>query len=225
MRSREKELLIVYLLVDVFLLLFSLNIVHFFSTEKFNSGFLSLSHYILLTSSSWVFTYFVFSKKNIYLRDGFSNRTKRISFRVAVYLVVLVLFSILAGYQQFSTKLLAEQTVLFYVLELGVYFCVYKFLASRRKRGLNTIHTAIVGKGQAGEIVKNIILNNPDLGYKFEGFLDYPMEVDIHSNGGAMNLGIPGDVQNIFLKHSIQEIIVALPFKQHKHISNRNNFV
>lgn len=171
MNSRKTELSILYLIVDLFILYVSFYLV-------FKSGLIENQHNdfnigdSIQESLAWVITYFIISKKNLYLRDGFSNRAWRITIRTMVYAVISVLIAVLI----FNNPILPRNEFLFsllifYLLRLVFYFFVYRVVNDLRTKGRFIKRAVIIGSDSTAKSLASILDNNKILGFKFLGFV------------------------------------------------------
>lgn len=76
-------------------------------------------------------------------------------------------------------------------------------LRSLRKKGKNIRNLLIIGAGEIGMGFKETINQNPDLGYKFIGFID-------DSETSNLVIGKISELDNVIKKKSIDEIVIAL---------------
>jgi len=201
MKSFEKELFTIYLLLDLFILnscfvVFSLTLL-----DPFINGFSEHLMYFLYLNVWWIIAYYAFTKKSFFLRKGFSNRILRITKRVLIYTVAVAVtaFLFLPGY--FSHRYFAAFSILFYSATIISYYIVYKYLNYKRKIGLNTIRTAITANCEKAHLLRTIIENNPVLGCKFVGFI-----VPEHGANQKNVLGSIHNLEELITTHQIQMI-------------------
>jgi exopolysaccharide biosynthesis polyprenyl glycosylphosphotransferase len=84
------------------------------------------------------------------------------------------------------------------------------------RRGLGMVRAFIVGTVPAATRLANAFRNNPALGYHFLGFVTLPDE----HNTPDLHLGTTQDLEKIVQDTETEEIIVALPGRQHHEIRN-----
>jgi len=133
MKSRETELMILYLLTDLIILNLSIFVIVSISDVMTFRDYHVLSSYMLHANLSWVITYFILSKNNLFLRDGYFNRVKRITYRVFNFVVVaLVLAYLFMPRITYSRVFLLEYSALFYLGKLVYYYFLYRYLTILR---------------------------------------------------------------------------------------------
>jgi len=206
MKSRETELLMTFLFIDLFLLNVALLIVGWLRLDISLGDINQMDHYFLHGNLSWIIAYIAFSKKNLYLRDSFLNRVIRITKRHIVFLLVAGAIATLFVPRTFSRSFFFEYSGLFYVLKIVVYRATYRFLRYKRSKKLNTILTAVVGYNETGEVIRNVIRSNPGLGYFFSGYIT-SKNVD-----NEEILGKPEDLEELIDKHQLQMVLYNISF-------------
>jgi len=203
MKSRETELAYFYLIFDLIMLNLAIAVMAWYSLDIELKNYPEMSMYQLHGNLSWIITYFIFSKKNLYLRDGFFNRIIRITKRTLLFFGVLVIVAFLIP-KQYSRIFLVEYTVLFYVGKIFFYYLLYKYLKFNRKKGRHINRVIIIGINDTSQVLRNIISSNYLLGYRFVGFLSsqasYNPEV----------IGHPDDLESLIDENQIQMVFVIL---------------
>jgi Undecaprenyl-phosphate glucose phosphotransferase len=157
--------------------------------------------YFIHLNFSWVLAFFTFSKQNIHLRDGFTNRLWRISKRLLIYISIASITAFLFLPKYYSRHFFVEHTTLFYLGTIGAYYIIYKYLKYKRKKGLNTIRAVIITNCDTAFMLRKIIDINPILGYKFLGFI-------VHNNTPSQQdvLGLADNLEQLIAEHQIQMI-------------------
>ena len=157
------------MVIDVLILNASYALTYFIQSEVFFSKY-ALNFNPIGETTAWILTYFIFSKKDLYLTDGFYNRIIRLTSRIFNYIIISTLY--------LNVVLSVELNVLyffyiglFYLNSVIVYGCVYISLKNFRANGKFTKNTLIIGVNPTASILATIIKNNPILGYKFIGFI------------------------------------------------------
>lgn len=96
---------------------------------------------------------------------------------------------------------------LFIILFISIRTIVFKkTLKSLRKKGKNVRNLLIIGSGEVAQNFKSMITTNPDLGYRFYGFLN-----GITAEDGNNILGSVKDLNTVLAKSEVDEVIIALP--------------
>jgi len=205
MKSRESELVFLYLVTDLILLNFSITFIGGIDSFFSRLGYHEISLYYFHANLSWIVTYFILSKKNLYLRDGYFNRIKRITSRLLSFIVVaLILAYFFMPRMTYSRIFLFEFSVLFYVSELVFYYFLYKYLTFLRKKGIHVNRSIIVGANETGHFLNKIIEFNPTLGYKFLGYVSDKKEDDTQVLGQVDELDI------LIKQYHVEMIFVTL---------------
>lgn len=211
MRSKETELVYFYLFVDLAILNFSLLFLGWIDLDIQLRNYQSMSMYILHGNLAWIISYFVFSKKNLFLHGRFYRRFVRITKRHLVYIVIAAALEFFVMQDSFSRTFFFQYSAMFYALKISLYFFVYKYLAHRRRNGTRTIRSLIVGCNETGEILKRILNNNASLGYKFIGFA-------CHTNDNHFDLlGSSENLEQIIDEHNIQMVFYTFSFFKDEH--------
>ena len=165
MRSNETELKFLYLTIDLVILNIAIGIMYYINPvlRELNSHEMSL--YVLLINMSDVITYSVFSRRNLYLHDTFSNRVKRISNRILIFIAVLFVLAHLFLPENFSNLFFLKCSLIFYIGKLIFYFFLYTYLRFSREKGFYVHNVIILGANDMGIFLRNLLDNNPMLGY------------------------------------------------------------
>ena len=205
MKSDENALKFLYLAVDLIILNFSIAVI--FSITPFikELNYHDISLYLLHANLSWVITYSFYSIRNLYIHDYFSNRVKRISNRILIFIMVSFLLAQLFLPRNFSRVFLTEYTALFYVCKLIVYYILYRYLKYIRLKGFYVHRVFILGSNEMSVLLRHLLKSNPMLGYEFIGFIsEKPEENKIDILGDLDELG------TLVMKHQIDLIFVTL---------------
>uniref|UniRef100_UPI0032167492 exopolysaccharide biosynthesis polyprenyl glycosylphosphotransferase n=1 Tax=uncultured Draconibacterium sp. TaxID=1573823 RepID=UPI0032167492 len=206
MKSRETELLYIYLAFDLFLLNAALLFIAWIDLEIAVKDYHLMSYYILHGNLSWIITYVVFSKKNLFLRDNFVHRMWRITKRMVIFIIVAGAIAHTFIIDHMSSHFFFKYCLLLYILKIGAYWVLYSYLKFKRSKQIHTIRAAIVGCVETGIVLKDIILSNPNLGYSFSGFI-------CPQNEGIDNyLGHPDNLNELIDQHDIHILFYTISF-------------
>ena len=205
MESNEAELKFLYLAFDMIIL----NIAVFFMYSLSPSlNFLNIpekSLFLLLSNLSYVITYSLFSVKNLYFHDDFSNRLKRITNRIFIFSLTIFVSTHLFLSIQFSNLFIVGCLIFFYVGDVIFYFCLYSYLKFRRNKGYYIHRVLIIGLNDMSVFLRKLINNNPTLGYEFVGYVSDNGDDDIDVLGRLDEL-VPLVTKNqidfLFVTHS-----------------------
>jgi len=171
MLSRESELKLIYLSFDLLILNFAIALVAQLRFGITADQINAIGIYFLHGNLSWLITYFLSSKRNLYLRDGFLNRIKRIFKRTLIFGLITSVLAFLVMPRYYARSFLLEYIGIFFAFKLLFYYCLYTYLLYKRQKGLNTHKVLIVGYTTTSRHLKKIIEGNPLMGYQFCGFL------------------------------------------------------
>lgn len=206
MESREKEMLIVHLFFDLVIINMAIVLTasHHFGISAWE--FKSISQYLLHANLSWVITYFVFVKKNGYLRNDFLNRLLRISKRMIIFLIVAMVIAFMMMPQDFSRSFILQYILVINIAKVFFYFILHRYLRFKRRMKIDYDNCIIVDSGKTGQMLKATIQSNPLLGYRFEGFVcdDFP------ENGFVV--GRTDELSEIIDRLNIQVVFVVISF-------------
>ena len=193
-----------YLISDLIILNLSVFLLTAISPVINFHDYHNLSSYLLHANLSWIITYFVFSKKNLFLRDGFINRVKRITYRMFIFIfVALVLAYLFMPRSTYSRVFLLEYTALFYIGKLIYYYLLYRYLKVMREKGIHVSRVIVVGLNDTAHQLNKLMRYNPTLGYKFVGYVS-------DESAGPNVLGKSDDLENIIRNHNIEMVFVTL---------------
>lgn len=204
MRFHEKELLIVYLIFDLLILNIAIALTCYLNHQLMGAEAGAARQYFLHANLAWIITYFVFSKKNLYLRDDFLNRVIRILRRTVIFLLVAGVLGFVFQTDRISRLFLIEYTGFFMVGKLVFYGWLYTWLKRRRIRGLHSNRVLIVGLNDTSRYLRRVIDHTYMLGYQFVGY------VSKHTDNDADVIGTPDELEALILDHRIQLVFVTL---------------
>jgi len=207
MRSKETELLFIYLFFDLILLNTSIIFIAWLDPTVSLFDYSDMSHYanyLLHGNLSWIITYMVFTKRNLYLRDGFLNRSKRISLRILIFICISMILESLIMAPTFQKTFFFEYTLFFFISKMIFYWILYNYLDYKRRSGFHTNRALIVGINETCHQLRNMLDTNPILGYKFIGF------VTSKQTEGVDIIGNPDSLIDLIEKHQIQMLFVTL---------------
>ena len=129
--------------------------------------------------------------------------------------LLLVAFVYLSGGRIVSRGIVAISVLLNIAALAGWRYAKRRFIISRVERGIGTRNALVVGAGQVGQSLAQMLQENKLLGYRFVGFLDanYP--------AGEHTLGRVEDLARVARAEFIDEIFVTTPTERElvKHIA------
>ena len=135
--------------------------------------------YFLHANLAWIITYFVFAKKNLYLRDDFLNRVIRILRRTLIFLLVAGVLGFVFQTDHISRLFLLQYTLLFLTGKLLFYGWLYAYLKRRRSSGRRHLNRVlIVGHNDTSRYLRRVIDHTYILGYQFVGYVSKQTDTD-----------------------------------------------
>ena len=188
-----------------------------FITNKGISNFFIFNEYILLLL---LIVVWLFSSKQTYLYDDFrSSNFSKESVLVIKNIFIQVLAAIVILFLVKEIKLnrlfvIIYSPLLFLIIPQKI--LLKKLLKYFRKRGINIKKLLIVGAGELGYDLHDLILSTPHYGYKLVGFVDDLPRKEL--NGSY--LGKISELDNILNSTLIDDAIIALPDYKEDVISN-----
>ncbi|NDP20093.1 MAG: undecaprenyl-phosphate glucose phosphotransferase [Paludibacter sp.] len=188
MKSNETELRFLYLAFDIIILNIVITLLFSISPIINIINIHDKKVYILLLNMAEVITYSVFSRRNLYLHDYFSNRVKRITYRVIIFIIISFIIAQFFLPLNFSHLFLIQCAALFYIGKLVFYYFLYTYLKLRRAKGFYVHRVLIIGMNDMGVFLRNLLENNPLLGYDFLGYV---------SDKGDKNKEVLGDINEL----------------------------
>jgi putative colanic acid biosysnthesis UDP-glucose lipid carrier transferase len=196
MKSKETELLYLYLFFDLILLNVSI------AMGIFIWGIDHEWYYYLHGNVAWIITYILFPKRNLYLQDGFSNRLIRISRRTLFFIVISLLLAFTTYRFNFSLRFFFGYTFLLWVQKSLFYFFLYRYLLYLRNMGLHVKRCVIVDYSRMGERLRKILEYNPILGYSFLGYIGND------DNTIENQIGKTDDFESLIQEHQIDMVFI-----------------
>ena len=178
MNSNENELRLIYLAFDLIIVNVVFGIIYLISPVLPNLSFHERSLYLLIFNISEFITFSIFSRRNLYLHDSFSNRVKRISNRMLSFGVLVFIFAHILLPHDFSNIFFLNYILLLYIANILFYYLLYSFLRIRRERGYYVHRALIIGYNDMGFYLRQLLENTPLLGYEFVGFVADVSEED-----------------------------------------------
>ncbi len=206
MKSRENELLSVFLAIDLIILNASMAVTFWFYPNLWSENTHLASIYFLHGNLSWIITYFSYTKKNLYLRDTFLNRAWRVSKRQVIFYFVAASIAVILIHNNFHRSYFLYYSLLFYIGKLGFYLFLYSYLKFKRAKNINTVHAAIIGCNDTGRVLRRIIENNPLMGYRFSGYI-----CDEASPENNL-IGSPRNLEKLIDEHDLHLIFYTISF-------------
>lgn len=205
MNAREKELLLIYLIIDLCMINISMGTVYLTRSEMLDwSG---IRQVFVVFNVAWLFSLLVFKRENLFLRDGFPNRMRRGITRFFIYLAISASIIVVFNIDRLPQSFFIFGNLLFLILNLLFYYFVYAYLGILRMNGRHVRKVLIIGAGKSGMEVCSFIEMNPEMGYSIIGYLDDNLKLKEE----LPILGTVDSLQNLYEQYAFEEIIIALP--------------
>src|ERR1035437_3602505 len=204
METNENELRFLYLVFDLIILNIAIAIMYSITPFEVELNIPDKSLVLLLLNLSEVITYSIFSRRNLYLHDDFSNRIKRITNRMLIFCAVAFVAAHMFLPLNFSHFFLLGCGLFFYVGDLVFYYILYSYLKIRRAKGYYVHRVLIVGLNDMGVFMRHLLDNNPMLGYEFVGFVSDKPDEDKDA------LGYMNELDILVSQHQIDMLFVTL---------------
>lgn len=162
--------------------------------------------YILHANVSELLAYILYSKRNYYFTDRYSDRVKALSIRFLVLIIILFLLAEIflpAGYHK---GFLLEYTAFFFVLKVIVFYFIYKAHRYRYQNGYGNNRVAILGVGNTSLVLGKLLNNNPSLGFRLAGYISDP-----DNNSEYRPIGMLDELSTLSEKYKINMLFVTDP--------------
>lgn len=134
----------------------------------------------------------------------FSYQFMKILRAVVVQVLTAVLFIFLIKEDLFTRNFIIYYAFsLTFLVSLRTIF-VIELISFLHIKGKNVRNLLVIGAGEVGQSFKAMVTSSPDMGFEFKGFLDDNSELQD-------SLGTISDLQKIFERYEIHEVMIALP--------------
>ena len=119
MRTRETELQVISVLLDLFILNLAIVILSWLEVGFFFIRPLDLYICLLQANFSWVLAYAFITKKVLYVHKGYTYRLKRMNQRMAVFFVIeIIVYLPTSGVIPDLWLFVIQYSILFYIIKL-----------------------------------------------------------------------------------------------------------
>ena len=203
MKARNTEITILYLTSDLIILNLVILICTWLSTSITSSNYQNTSIYFIQGNLSWIIAYVFFSKRNLYLQDGFLNRCKRITQRIMTFTFISIAFFFFVIPEKTQRTFFLEYTLLFYFVKINYYWIFSLHLNNRRRKGFHTSRALIIGLNNTTHQLRKLIDSNPILGFQFIGFISSKTKKDEDI------IGSPYEINEMIELHQIHMLFIS----------------
>lgn len=160
-----------YLFFDLLLLNTAVLMVIYFSPMRDYLDLTLKNTYFLHANISELIAYSLYSKRNYFFTDKFSDRLRITSIRFLVLLIALYSLAEVFLPKGYDKGFLLEYTAIFYIIKVVVFYLIYKTEQYRFRNGYAHFRVAILGLDNPSRVLGKLLQNNPSLGYNFIGYI------------------------------------------------------
>jgi len=205
MESTETELKFLYLAFDLIILNIAIGIVIAMSPMFWSIDIHNRSLYLLHANMCGAITYLGFSSSNLYLHDDFSNRVKRISKSMIIFILFSFVFAQIFLPSNYPKLFILEYSMVFYIGKIIFYLLLYRYLKYGRSKGYFVHRVLIMGLNEMGVLLREVMDGNPMLGFDFIGYISE------REDENKDVLGHLDDLIPIVTENEVEMIFVTLP--------------
>lgn len=195
-----------YLLLDLLLLNLAVFIVFSLSPMYNYMDLPQKKLYYLHANISEMIAYTLYSRRNYFFTNKFSERIKMRIRRFVVLLLTLYLLAIFILPKGYPKLTILEYVSIFFIFKTAVFYVAYELLKRRYKKENFGFRTAILGSDNSSCILGSLINSNPRFGYKHVGYIS-----DIEHYDKDVYLGHYRDLDELARRHNINMILVTNP--------------
>ncbi len=195
-----------FLLFDLLLLNISVYMVYFNSPMYDYVDLPGRNLYILHANISELFAYILYSKRNYFFTDKYTDRVKAFSVRFIILLITLFLLAEIFLPKGYHKGFLLEYTAFFFVLKVIVFYFIYKAHEYRYKNGIANNRVAILGAGNSSLVLGKLLNSNPALGFRLAGYIS-----DTDSQSEYTPLGMLDELPSVSERYKINMLFVTDP--------------
>ena len=203
---KNREVLLMLLLIDLLLLNLSFFIVAYFHYGIPYSSFGIINKTFLLLNFSWFFNYLFFISDNPLAQGKLGEKLKSHSIKFASFLGIASILALALNISGISRITFFSTIAYFFALSFFANQFILRYLTIKKDVRYNYTRNLIIGAGKLGEQVQSFFDNNPEFGTVI-GFLD-----DFKTGSSKLNiLGKVSDFQTVFEATGFDQVIITLP--------------
>ncbi len=210
MKIRDRILILIFLLVDLFLLNAAILIISFWH----NNNLWIYPYSGIIFNLSWLFTFLPFINEKLFIQHSLVSRVKDLLIKALIYLSISSILIVFFNLDNISRVVYIGSFLLFFFFKYFIsYF--YSHLIRNKQRGEHYKNVLVIGAGVIGKSILEYYKKNPDRGQVI-GYLDDFKRKSIKINV----LGKLKDFELIIKNHQINDVIIALNSIEKIKISN-----
>lgn len=210
MRLGNRSLILLFLLIDLFLLSLSLAIMAWLHYDQW----LKINELFFLLNGIWIITYVIYLDLDFFDIQNLGTRIKGLAKKFYVYLSLGAIFIVLLNMDKVSRTMFLGSGLVFLGLKFPATF-LYTYLISTREEGPSYKKILVVGAGRVGAAIQTFYRYNPSQGTLI-GFLD-----DIKPKSERFNvLGTLDDFQKVFDSTPFNEVVITIDLAQEQTIKS-----
>ncbi len=206
MESTNSGVRIFFLFFDLLLFNISFFMVYYYSSINNYLDIQEFKLYILHGNMSELLAYIIYSKRNYFFTDKYSERVRAFSVRFAVLLGLLFILALFFLPPDYNKIFIIEYTAFFFVVKVIVFYFIYRVQQFRYNNGYAHNRVAILGMEESDLLLGKILTNNPSLGFKLVGYLS-----NHQSSQKVGTLGQLEELSPISDKYGLNMILVTDP--------------
>jgi Undecaprenyl-phosphate glucose phosphotransferase len=212
MRIRDRNLILIFFLIDLLILNISIIIASFIHYGKFDV--VDIFAEIILWNASWFLCFIPFINANLFTKHTLATRIKDNLKRSLIYIAISSFLLVMLNFDAISRWLYIESFVIFFTLRFFVsYF--YSYLIKNKREGEHYGKILIIGTGKIAGSILSFYIKNPDRGHVV-GFLS-----DEQRQFRKQNiLGKIKDFNSVIKEHEINETIISLSSLENENVKN-----
>src|SRR5690554_396525 len=179
MESTNSAVRIFFLFFDLLLFNISFFMVYYNSPMYNYVDISEIDLYLMHGNISELLAYIIYSKRNYYFTDLYSDRVKSLSIRFVVLFGILLILAEIFLPSGYHKGFLIEYTGFFFIFKVIVFLFIYRYQQYKYRKGFAHHRVAILGVDESDLLLGKILTNNPSLGFKFVGYLSKQSENSI----------------------------------------------
>ncbi|MGV8963675.1 MAG: exopolysaccharide biosynthesis polyprenyl glycosylphosphotransferase [Candidatus Saccharimonadaceae bacterium] len=162
--------------------------------------------YLLHATLADVIAYMLYSKRNYYFLINYSSKVKHVTYRIIVFVLVLILLAKPILSDDFTFKFLFLYLGVFYILKTALFYILYKYLSYGRKKDRFLHNIVILGLRESDVLFGDLIERNPVLGLKLVGYI---ADTESYDKKDKSIIGNINEIETLVQEHQINKIFIT----------------